>query len=355
MLARYPVPTISSVRLNPVVTPVTMFEICARIVPNAGLRVSRSALTRASPPSTTTRVPLRMWCASSPLGPLTLTRLASTATVTPDGIVTGRLPTLDMALPLPDLEDDLAAEARVARLTVGHQSTRGGNDGGAHAAHHLRDGGLADVHATARRAHPANAGDDGGVVRGVAQVDPQGVAPFALDHLEIVDVALLHEHLRDLGLETRNGDVHLALLGADRVAHAGQEVRYGITDCHVASWAQGRFRPRSLASPGCLPARFHDARDLPRQRQLAEADAAQAEVTQVAARTPAAMAAGVGANLELRCSLPLLDDRLLGHDSSCQRSRKGIRMSLSNSRPSSSFRAVVTMVTSIPRIFCTLS
>src|SRR5262245_29088317 len=82
------------------------------------------------------------------------------------------------------------------------------------------------------------------------------------------------------------------------------------------------FTPRTgraawLATPPCggreSPARLDDARDLTRERQLAEADAAQAEITQEAARPPAAMAAGVGADLELRRPLPLLDDRLLGH------------------------------------------
>src|SRR5262245_7251830 len=61
------------------------------------------------------------------------------------------------------------------------------------------------------------------------------------------------------------------------------------------------------------PARLDDARDLTRERQLAETDAAQAEIAQVPPRPPAAMATGVRAHLELRRPLPLLDDRLLGH------------------------------------------
>src|SRR5262249_48979360 len=77
--------------------------------------------------------------------------------------------------------------------------------------------------------------------------------------------------------------------------------------------ASTRARCAGAAWPLGSPARLHDTRDLARQRQLPEADAAQAEIAQESARTPAAMATGVGAHLELRLPLPLLHDRLLGH------------------------------------------
>src|SRR5262245_33526865 len=97
--ARYPVPTISSVLLNPVVTPCTMFAMCARMVPNAGLRVSSSALTLTSAPSTVTDVPVSTRCLSSAFAPFTRTTPSATVTVTPAGIGTGFLPTRDMRSP----------------------------------------------------------------------------------------------------------------------------------------------------------------------------------------------------------------------------------------------------------------
>src|SRR5436309_10588621 len=47
-----------------------------------------------------------------------------------------------------------------------------------------------------------------------------------------------------------------------------------------------------------LPARLHDARNLALERQFAEAEAAEFELSDVAARTPAELAAVVCAHLE---------------------------------------------------------
>src|SRR5262245_33806358 len=83
-----------------------------------------------------------------------------------------------------------------------------------------------------------------------------------------------------------------------------------ITGCCLAHCVNG---PITRASRACLPAALDDARDLARERQLAEADAAHAEVTQERARPATAVATVVRAHLELRSALPLLDDRLLRH------------------------------------------
>ena len=63
------------------------------------------------------------------------------------------------------------------------------------------------------------------------------------------------------------------------------------------------------------PAGLDDARDLARQRQLAETDAAHTEVAQERARPATPVTAVVPAHLELRSPLPLLDHRLLRHES----------------------------------------
>src|SRR6478672_12533188 len=60
-------------------------------------------------------------------------------------------------------------------------------------------------------------------------------------------------------------------------------------------------------APRVLPARLTHARDHPEQRQLAEADAAEAEAAQERARPTTAAAAVVHPDLELRLPLALLD------------------------------------------------
>src|ERR1051325_8283665 len=261
-----------------------MFAICARMVPNAGLREIRSALTVTTLSATATEVPVSTKCWSSAFGPFTRTMPSPTVTGTPAGIGTGFLPTRD--IPLPSL-------------------TRPG-----------------------RRARPRDPPDHAGVLARVLQVHAQHALFGVLDDLEIVDEPLAQQHLGDLFLQPRRRHVQLAMLRADGVADAGEEIRHGITDRHETSVNQrptgrSRLQPDSCAPRGArdlcvlrfrLPARLDDARDLTRERQLAEADAAHPEVPQERARPAAAMAPVVGTPLELRGPLPLLDDRLLRHE-----------------------------------------
>src|SRR6478672_4794930 len=68
-----------------------------------------------------------------------------------------------------------------------------------------------------------------------------------------------------------------------------------------------------------LPARLRDAGDLTLERQLAEANAAQREVADVASRPAAQLAAVAMLDLVLRRTVPLDDHRNLGHVSSPSR------------------------------------
>src|SRR6266496_1088020 len=61
------------------------------------------------------------------------------------------------------------------------------------------------------------------------------------------------------------------------------------------------------------PARLRHARDLAKERPLAEADAAQPKATDEGARAAAHEAAVVCADGEAGCPLRLGDERLLGH------------------------------------------
>jgi hypothetical protein len=62
-----------------------------------------------------------------------------------------------------------------------------------------------------------------------------------------------------------------------------------------------------------LPARFHDARNLALQRKLAEADATQFEFPQIAARSPAALAARVSSCREFRLPVRFCNQRFFRH------------------------------------------
>src|SRR5712692_6616125 len=106
-----------------------------------------------------------------------------------------------------------------------------------------------------------------------------------------------------------------------------------------------------------LPASLQHARDFAPQRQAAEADAAHLELAQVPAR-PAAYAAAV-AHADFVLRLPAHLGELTGsrHRFSSRLlsryPRSGTPSSLSNSRPSSSLRAVVVRVIFIPLILST--
>src|SRR5919106_6153749 len=63
------------------------------------------------------------------------------------------------------------------------------------------------------------------------------------------------------------------------------------------------------------PARLRDSRHLARVRELAQADATQAELPVVGARASTALAPVVLASLELRRPLLFLDQTFLGHRS----------------------------------------
>src|SRR3954452_12448677 len=65
--------------------------------------------------------------------------------------------------------------------------------------------------------------------------------------------------------------------------------------------------------PGRSPAGLAHAGELPGVRHLPQADPAQAELAEDRVRTPAALAAGVTADRELRRAGRLVDKSLLGH------------------------------------------
>src|SRR5207249_4133046 len=127
--------------------------------------------------------------------PVTCTASSSATTVTPLGIVTGRLPILDMSFPLPEPAQQLAAESGFASFAFGHESARGRQDRGAETAHHARDLVSTHVHPASGTAHALNAGDHARVLARILEIDAQHALLAVLDDLVVVDETLAQQHL----------------------------------------------------------------------------------------------------------------------------------------------------------------
>src|SRR5258708_3022875 len=95
-------------------------------------------------------------------------------------------------LPLPDLAQDLAADAALARLAVGHQALIGGQDRDSHAAENPRDAFGLRVDAQAGTRDALQSGDRAAAVAGVLHLDRQALPRTArVGHdFEARDVAL---------------------------------------------------------------------------------------------------------------------------------------------------------------------
>src|SRR5215208_2322509 len=312
-----------------------MFAIRLRVSPCSARCSPRSVDrdTRTSPSSCSTPIWRDTRSSSSPLGPFTFTSSGSIVISTPSGTAIGCLPMRDIvtrcSLPvqcarggakdeqskdagpkpcflqgegrgrssaksfassagvlggegasLPDPRYELAAHALAARVVAGHHAPGGGDDHGSHAALDLGHIGRGDVLAPARLRQALNAEDDRLAVVGVLQLDPQRAAdPGGLD-LVAVDVALLGEDARQLGLEGRSRHRDLVVVGAQSVADAGEE---------IGDWIGLHWLPAGLGEP----------RDHALVGDLPETDAAEAELAQIRARATAPLAPVVVARLVL--------------------------------------------------------
>src|SRR5581483_12011458 len=223
-------PTISSRRSNPSVTPRTMLATRARVSP----WIARAV--RCSAPRPTTRVPSATFTEQSsctrssrrPFGPWTSTCCPRTPTWTPRGIAIGFRPILDMrlALPrLPDVAEDLPPDLEPAGLPIREDPPGRGQGGHAHPAEHARDAVRRDVQPATGLRHPAQAADDPLLVRPVLHVQPEHALPLVLDHPEVLDQPLLLEDLGHPDLQLGGGHVHLLVLGQAAVPQPGQHVR----------------------------------------------------------------------------------------------------------------------------------
>src|SRR5512135_2292285 len=151
------------------------------------LAVSVGRSTTTVPPSTFTASSGWSRRVSSPFGPLTVTVCPDAVAETPAGRGTGFLPMRDMAAPLPDHRQELAAEVRLARLAIGHQPLRRREDGHAQAVAHAGDLPHAHVTPQPRRRDPPQLADDRLVALVVLQVQAQQAVAAVVQDLEVLE------------------------------------------------------------------------------------------------------------------------------------------------------------------------
>src|SRR5258705_4950005 len=173
----------------------------------------------------------RSW--SSPFGPLTRTSSGSTVSWTPEGTGMGCLPIRGPGLP--DLRDDLAADAGTAGVVTGHQAVGSGDDRRAHAAEDARDVLRGDVGAATRLGDTPQARDHRAAVLRVLELHAQRLAHAGALDVPAFDVALLLEDSGQLRLHLRVRDHDLVVAGAQPVADAGKEVCDRVRHRHRAA------------------------------------------------------------------------------------------------------------------------
>src|SRR5258705_2905446 len=224
-------PTMSSSFLKPSVTPVTALATRLRArpwnLPSAGS--SRSVFATSVPLSCAKVIPGGMYCLTWPLGPCTSTLPGAVLTLPPLGSVIGFFQIRDMATS-PHVTQHFAADAGLARRAPGHHAPRRRQDVGAESAEHRRHVVHAEIDAAARAADALDAGDHFLAVRSVLQEQADRLARRAtfrlglLDQAVALDVALVLEDSRNLGLQLARRHVHPRVLGGHGVADAREHV-----------------------------------------------------------------------------------------------------------------------------------
>src|ERR1043165_3012623 len=227
----------SSSRLKPSVTPWTLFATSARMrpcserdFPSSSPRLNCTTLSLTSTP-----MPGTTAVDSEPFGPFTVRVFPSWRTSTPFGSGIGFFPIRDMGLSLPDLAEDLAADAALGRLVAREDALRRRDDGEAEAAEYARDLLLVAVDAAARARDAVDAVDDRLAVGRVFEVDPQRPLRFFLVRERVVaDEALALEDAGDLHLQLRGGELHAVMMRHDPIAAPRQHLGYWISHRHCS-------------------------------------------------------------------------------------------------------------------------
>src|SRR5688572_19696610 len=210
-----------------------MLARIARSVPVSGISSALSVENVASPLSTDRLMPAGLAMLRVPFGPLVLIDSAWMLSSTPFGRATGFLATRDISIPpLGHEAQDFTADALLARLRIGHDALRGGDDGDAEAAQDLGQLRLAAVLAQARTGEALKALDHR-LAFVVLQRDFEfGLAGADRGHARVQDVTLVLEHLGDGHLDVGRRHLHRLLANSGRILDADQHVGDGISHAH---------------------------------------------------------------------------------------------------------------------------
>src|SRR5258708_11006283 len=187
--ARYPMPTISSSRVQPLVTPSTALFTRARARPCTAACESFSRTATRVPSLCSTLIPPGNAVSNFPLGPCTATVSPSILTVTPLGIGIGFLPIRDIRSALapgvfvrtllPDFAQQFAAYTFAACLSSRHHTPRRGKDVDPHAPKHAGNLCAAHIDAASRPRHPLGLRNGSLIVSATLHVNPNPlITPF---------------------------------------------------------------------------------------------------------------------------------------------------------------------------------
>src|SRR5215469_18065948 len=219
-------PTISSSRVQPLVTPSTALLTSARASPWTAACESFSRIATRLLSCCSTRMPAGSGVSSLPFGPATATVLPSIFTVTPLGRGIGFFPILDIAVSsqLPDFTEDLAAHAFFAGLATGHHASRRGQNVDAQPPEHARNVRPPHVNPAAGAGNALHFRDRGFIVAAVLQIDAHDLVSVFFRCLEVGDVALFLQNAGNLHLQLGSGNIYLLVTRINRIANARQHV-----------------------------------------------------------------------------------------------------------------------------------
>ena len=115
---------------------------------------------------------------------------------------------------------------------IGHDALGCGNNGDTQAAENPGQLVRAGVNAQAGLADAAKAGNDLLLAAVILQGNADDALGAVVDELEALNIALVQQDLRNGLLHVGSGNVDSGMLGAVRVADAGEHIRNGICDVH---------------------------------------------------------------------------------------------------------------------------
>src|SRR5271168_3559493 len=146
---------------------------------------------------------------------------------------------------LPDLAEDLAADAFAPSLPAGHHAAGRGHDADTKSALRALDLVATDVDAATGPGYARQVANSGFVVGAVLEVDTQNCAAILFRGLVVRDIAFFFKDAGNLGLQLRCRNIQLLVARTDGVTDARHKVGYWIGQTHSLSSTPRSLRPES--------------------------------------------------------------------------------------------------------------